>query len=280
MNMSHRIQRTSLTKHHSGVPTGQWRTERASADQAVARREFAVLPAVRAAGVAACPQAWSDRTMTLLPPRVLRTLHALNSAYPWDHNAHHHRWILRRLPKRFGRALDVGSGSGELARLLARQATAVVGLDADPAISAVARELTPAGVPVSFVVGRAPDDMPPGPHDVITCVAALHHLPFDEALTRFRERLAPGGTLVVVGLYRACSVSDRLLDAVAIPFNPVIGWIRNRGRRAPVTPAMTAPARPASMTYPEIVRAARRILPGARLRRRVFWRYTLVWRCR
>ncbi|MCM2577801.1 class I SAM-dependent methyltransferase [Streptomyces meridianus] len=216
--------------------------------------------------------------MTLLTPRVLRTLHALNSAYPWDHNARYHRWILRRLPQRPDRALDVGSGRGELARLLARRSRTVIGLDADPAIVAAARALTPGSAPVSFVTGRAPDEVPPGPYDVITCVATLHHLPFEASLTCFREHLAPGGTLVVVGVHRPSSPGDRLLDAVAIPLNPVIGLIRSRGRKAPA-PVVPAPrTSPATMTCPEILCAARRVLPGARLRRRLFWRHTLVWR--
>jgi hypothetical protein len=31
------------------------------------------------------------------------------------------------------------------------------------------------------------------------------------------------------------------------------------------------------MTFDGIVRKAGDVLPGARLRRRLFWRYTLVW---
>ncbi|RDG38608.1 SAM-dependent methyltransferase, partial [Streptomyces corynorhini] len=37
------------------------------------------------------------------------------------------------------------------------------------------------------------------------------------------------------------------------------------------------PTRPATATFADTVRDARRALPGARLRRRLFWRYTLVW---
>lgn len=31
------------------------------------------------------------------------------------------------------------------------------------------------------------------------------------------------------------------------------------------------------MSFPDIAREAHRVLPAARLRRRLFWRYTLVW---
>ncbi|KND29204.1 class I SAM-dependent methyltransferase [Streptomyces anulatus] len=215
--------------------------------------------------------------MTAVLPRLLRALDRFHATHPWDHNAHYHRWILRRLPGRFTGALDVGSGSGDLARLLATRAEAVHGIDADRAIVERARERTAPGAPVAFFVGDALEDVPAGLYDVITCVATIHHLPLTDALTRFREHLAPGGTLIVVGLYRPRSRSDYLIDAVAIPSNIAMAWIKNKGRRAPRPVAMTAPTRPAAMSFPDIVRDARLVLPGARLRRRLFWRYTLVW---
>jgi hypothetical protein len=41
---------------------------------------------------------------------------------------------------------------------------------------------------------------------------------------------------------------------------------------------MTVPVRPATMSFAEIMRDDRDALPGVRPRRRLFWRYTLVWR--
>lgn len=217
--------------------------------------------------------------MPVLTARVLQALHDFNSAHPWSHNAHYHPWLLRQLPRRFGRALDVGCGSGDLVRLLAVRAEEVVdGIDSDPEIIARARELTPADVPASFAVADAPDGLPAGSYDVITCVAVLHHLPFAEALTRFRDRLAPGGTLVVIGCARDESRVDHLLGLASVPLNAANGWLKNRGRTAPRPVSMTAVTRPPEMTFSEIRREAARILPGARLRRRLFWRYTLVWR--
>ncbi len=215
--------------------------------------------------------------MPTMTTRVLQAIDRFHGVHPWDHNAHYHRWIMRQIPSHFDRALDIGSGSGDLARLLATRATTVQGLDADRAIVARARELTGPAVPVTFTAGDALTETPPGPTDVITCVATLHHLPFSEALTCLRRHLAPGGTLVVVGVARAQSPGDHLLGAAAIPLNIAMAWIKNKGRRAPRPDSMTAPTRPATMSFAEIVHDARRVLPGARLRRRLFWRYTLVW---
>lgn len=209
--------------------------------------------------------------------RVLRALERFHAARPWDHNAHYHPWILRQLPRRFGSALDVGAGSGDLARLLASRARAVRGIDVDPGIVGRARELTTPAAAVSFGVGDVLEGVPGGPYDVVTCVATIHHMPFGDALARLRECLAPGGTLVVVGLYRPRSRTDYLIDAAAIPANVAMAWIKNRGRKAERPVSMTAPTRPADMAFADIVREARRALPGARLRRRLFWRYTLVW---
>ncbi|MFE0649741.1 class I SAM-dependent methyltransferase [Streptomyces sp. NPDC059534] len=217
--------------------------------------------------------------MATLTDSVLRALGRFNAAHPWDHNAHYHRWILRQLPSRPERALDLGCGTGDLARLLATRARTVRAVDADPAIVARARELTAPAARVTYAAEDAlaatGDD---GTYAAVTCVATLHHLPLAPALERFRDRLAPGGTLVVLGLARPETSGDHLLGLLAIPLNAATGWIVNRGRPAPRPAAMTATTRDAEETFAEIALAARRILPGARLRRRLFWRYTLVWR--
>jgi len=215
--------------------------------------------------------------MKILTPRLLQALQRFNDDHPWDHNAHYHPWLLRQLPRRFDRALDVGCGTGDLARLLTTRAVQVHGIDSDPQIIARARESTAPDAPVTFtVVDAASEDA--GPYDVITCVAVLHHLPLPDTLTRFRHQLAPGGTLVIVGLAHEDTLLQQLLGAVSVPLNLAFGWVRNRGRTAPRPASMTAVTRQPEAGYREIAREARRILPGARLRRRLFWRYTLVWR--
>ncbi|MGW7498750.1 class I SAM-dependent methyltransferase [Streptomyces luteogriseus] len=218
--------------------------------------------------------------MSFLPRSALRALERFHAARPWDHNARFHRWILRQLPERVGTALDVGCGSGDLARLLAGRADRVHGIDADLEITVRARELTPAAAPVTYAEADALTGLGDQSYDVITCVAAVHHLPLTRALQTFRDRLAPGGTLVIVGVARELTPVDHLLGIASIPLNIVMALLKNRGRTAPRPASMTARTRPADLTFTEIVREARAVLPGVRLRRRLFWRYTLVWRHR
>lgn len=47
----------------------------------------------------------------------------------WDHNAYHHERLLRALPRRCERVLDVGCGTGEFAARLAARADRVDALD-------------------------------------------------------------------------------------------------------------------------------------------------------
>ncbi len=61
--------------------------------------------------------------------------------------------------------------------------------------------------------------------------------------------------------------------------NPLVGMIRHP---RPVTQSVDGggpvmPMRDAAETFTEISGVARRVLPGASIRRRLFFRYTLEW---
>ncbi|MET9229842.1 class I SAM-dependent methyltransferase [Lentzea sp. NPDC003310] len=189
----------------------------------------------------------------------------------WDHNAWYRRWLLRQLPSRAGSALDVGCGLGALARSIeAREVTA---------IDASARMIERASATSDEVRWIHGDVLTCelGRFDVVTAEASLHHLPLLEGLTRLAGLTAPGGTLVVVGLYRAATWADRAMELVTLPANALVGlgkFLRG-SREQPHDPEM--PVVTTAPTLPEIRAAAAGIVPGARIRRRLFWRWSLVW---
>jgi SAM-dependent methyltransferase len=209
------------------------------------------------------------------PGRFVRWCDRWNAAHPWDHNAHHHRWLLRRLPRRLDRALDVGSGTGDLVRLLRARARRVDGVDLDARTVAEARRLLGPDPAVTLVHGDVLTLDLAGGYDAVTALAVVHHLPLEPALTRLRDLLAPGGTLVVLGVYREETPTDRLLGGAAVPTNLVMGALHGRHGRPR---SMTAPTAPATTTLAEIRSVAARVLPGATIRRHLFWRYSLVHR--
>jgi len=214
--------------------------------------------------------------MTTIRRRALDWCQQWNQNHPWDHNTYHHRWILRQLPDHVGTALDVGCGTGHLVNRLALRAEHVTGLDTDQTSVDDARRLTRTRLNVDFRCADLLTARLAGGYDVVTALAVLHHVPLELALTRLQDLLAPRGTLIVLGLYRAQTPADHALSALAVPLNLAVGWATRLRRRSPQHPlAMTAPTTPATTPLSEVRDVADHCTPGARVRRHLFWRYSL-----
>jgi SAM-dependent methyltransferase len=120
-------------------------------------------------------------------------------------------------------------------------------------------------------------DLRRGGYDVVTAVSSLHHMPLREGLDRMTALVRPGGVLVVVGLYRQATLADRAMEVVTLPANAAVGVALAARGRAGKPHDECMPIQEATTTLAEL-RAAAESLPGASLRRRMFWRYSLVWR--
>lgn len=191
-----------------------------------------------------------------------------NLPMTFNHNDHYHPVLIKQIPDGARRALDVGCGTGRFARALAARGLDVDAVDPDKAVIHAAT-----GTGVTYIHGDITTmELPAGHYDYISCLASLHHVPFD-MVRKLRAALAPGGVLAVLGCYRMSAPSDYLLDLVAIPANAAM---RLALIRRPA-PEVGAPVRAASMTLEEIRSEAATLLPGARIRRLVFWRYLLTY---
>ncbi|BDT87621.1 methyltransferase [Nocardia cyriacigeorgica] len=182
----------------------------------------------------------------------------------WNHNTHYHPWLVAQVPGSARTALDVGCGDGLLASKLSARCESVLGIDVDGEI--IADGTTPANVRLTQGDFRELDQT----FDVVTAVATLHHVPLIEGLTALRDLVAPGGTLAVVGLWK---MSVRA-DAGYLPLIPAI-WAIDKWHGGSRGPGFTC--RDPEDTLPEIRSAAAELLPGAQIRRRLMWRYTLLW---
>lgn len=186
----------------------------------------------------------------------------------WNHNTHYHRLLPRWAPPPWGRVLDVGCGEGLLTRRMAPFAREVVGVDADADAIELARAQAP---DVTYVHGDALTADVGGPFDLVTCVATLHHMDLADGLTRLRDLVAPGGTLVVVGGTKPTSPIDFWWILLGTVVNQPSRLVRGYWE-PPVRLHKT------TQTYGDLMRETRRIVPGARLAHRLYWRYSLVWR--
>lgn len=204
-----------------------------------------------------------------------RALETFNSRHPWSHNDHFHGWILRHLPERRARALDVGCGHGELLARLAGQFESAHGTDLSPEMVQIARRRC-RDLPNVTVDGQQLTEME-GPYDVVTMVAVLHHLNTDDALRQVRRLLSPGGRFLMVGLTQPTGVVDELWDLAGALSNPIIGLIKHPRRSTTPVGAPAFPVKDPTDSLTDVRRAFDVVMPGSRLRRREGFRYTASW---
>jgi SAM-dependent methyltransferase len=168
-----------------------------------------------------------------------------------------------------GRALDIGCGTGGFSRALSHLAGRVDAIDRDPKVIERARAASAGFSNLHF---SCTDFMTydGGSYDFICALASLHHLPLPGALERMKSLLNPGGVLGVIGLYREHGITDFACSLAAFP---VSLWLHLTHPR--VHEGM--PLRSPNLTLREIRTLAGALVPGAVIKRRLLWRYTLVY---
>ncbi len=215
---------------------------------------------------------------TVTPMALLSCLHRFHQRHPWSHNDHYGPWIAGRVAASEARhVLDIGCGAGNLVALLRRRAVTVTGLEPDPGMARAAAKRFADDPAVTVVEADFAGRDRHRRFDAVTLVAVLHHLPLEPTLRELRHCLTPGGRLAVIGCYREAGRVDLLVSLLALLANPVMGLVKHPARAAALPLHMTAPTTAARETLADIRAAAARELPGARIRRRLFWRYSLVY---
>jgi ubiquinone/menaquinone biosynthesis C-methylase UbiE len=188
--------------------------------------------------------------------------------------------ILDELPP--GRALDAACGTGRHAARLLELGHQVVGVDATPAMLALARKKLPTA---DFRRGRL-DDLPvqDASVDLVTCTLSLTHVPdLTPVMREFARVLRPGGRVVLSDIHPVATMTgavaafpggDRGLSYVTSEIHQISDYLaafRAAGLtvldclEAPVDEAVVA-ATPYYNVYPDAARQAFLGMP-----------YLLVW---
>ena len=205
------------------------------------------------------------------------------------HNDHYHNLLLRHLPSNCHTVLEIGCGTGAFARVLAQRAEHVLALDLSPEMIRIARERSAKFPNIDFQLAdvcNTPIDL--GSFDCIATIATLHHLPLSEMLLKMKAALKPGGVLLVLDLFERARISeslgpgllDSLSNLLAIPVSVSLRLI-HQGRLLPrreVRDAWAAHER--HDIYPtmlEVHALCADILPSAKIRKHLLWRYSIVW---
>jgi 2-polyprenyl-3-methyl-5-hydroxy-6-metoxy-1,4-benzoquinol methylase len=190
----------------------------------------------------------------------------------WNHNTAYHPWLVDIAAHHRGHVLDVGCGDGLLAQRLAPVSRSVTAIDADAAAIERARHRLAAHqhVTVSPAAFEA-YDAGQCRFDLITFVASLHHMDLRAALQKARDLLTPTGEIAVVGLSANKTVRDWFWAVACVPAARIGSWRHAETRDIGVV--VTDPRE----GLDDIRRTVADVLPGATVRRALYYRYLLRW---
>jgi len=202
----------------------------------------------------------------------------------WTSNNHYHNSLLKHVPANCENALEIGCGTGAFARLLAKRCKCVVAIDLSSEMIRVARSRSTQFDNLEFQLADAMQwNFPQSHFDFVCSIATLHHLDQRELLKKIRDSLRPNGVLVVLDLVKSSSLVERMCDVVGYGVSGGLRLLHN-GRLQP--PAEVRKAweqhgkHDSYLTVPQVRALADEILPGASVRRRLLWRYSLVYKKR
>jgi 2-polyprenyl-3-methyl-5-hydroxy-6-metoxy-1,4-benzoquinol methylase len=191
----------------------------------------------------------------------------------WNHNSAYHLWIVRLAAQHRGHALDVGCGEGLLVQRLATVSRWVTGIDPDSGAIARARRRTTGLTNVTMEeIDFIDFEANAGSFDVVTFVASLHHLDLAVALAKARALVRPGGEIIVVGLAANKTAIDWMISGLMLPFVRLGSCMHHEARDVGVA------ATDARENLGEIRATVQCELPGASVRRALYYRYLLRWR--
>jgi ubiquinone/menaquinone biosynthesis C-methylase UbiE len=207
---------------------------------------------------------------------------ALLSDEGWNHNHHYHNFLLKHVPSHSRDVLEIGCGTGALARLLAERADHVVALDLSPQMIRIARERSKQYPNIDYKIADVLSwDFPVEQFDCIVSIATLHHLPMEMMLSNMKRALKADGTLMVLDILEAEGLADMLSALGAVPVNIVMQYLKTGHPRPPrdVREAWAEHGkRDSYLTMSQLRGICADILPGARVRKHLLWRYSIIWK--
>lgn len=187
----------------------------------------------------------------------------------WNINIHYQRPLVEEIPESARTALDVGCGEGLLARTLAERGLDVTGVDEDA--DSIRRARAQDTTRIAYIEADIFEaDLPHESFDVVTAVACLHHMDLEKGLERFKELVAPGGTVLVVGLAKGTwrDIPREMAASVVDKAQRLFRGYWDHGSPC---------AWPPPHTYRDVQRESAQVMPGSDFSQKLLWRYTLTW---
>lgn len=199
----------------------------------------------------------------------------------WNHNNCYYNQIMKLIPDNIEVSLEIGCGKGELSFMLSRKSKRVIAVDLADKMIEKAKVLHP-NENIEYICGNILDmEYKSNSLDVIVTVATAHHLPYEWLLNFAKDKLKKGGKLIILDLVKAKTISDYIIWGSAFFPNIIMNLIKNGRLKKDDKHAREIWERhgkhDAYMTIDEIRALINKHIPTAKVKRKFFWRYLLVW---
>lgn len=199
----------------------------------------------------------------------------------WNHNNCYFDHLIQFIPNDADVSLEIGCGKGELSSMLSEKCNKVIAVDLADKMIEKAKILHPRDNIEYICKNILEMKFEDNSLDVIITTATAHHLPYEWLLNFAKEKLKKDGQLIILDLVEPKSIVDYLFWGSAFLPNIIMNLIKNGRLHKDDAHSKALWERHGKndtyMTMDEIKSLAKRHIPTAKIRRKLFWRYLLVW---
>jgi 2-polyprenyl-3-methyl-5-hydroxy-6-metoxy-1,4-benzoquinol methylase len=204
------------------------------------------------------------------------------AAHPdvWDHNRQYQEYLSKYLPGRCDAGLDIGCGTGELTKRLSACCKKTVGIDVSEQMIEEAKKRN-SKENIEYVKIAAEEYLESlyERYDVIISIAALHHMDMENIFRLVKKSLKPNG--IFLDLYKNKTIFEFFISLIAVMVNPVYSLAKKKRLSVVKEEKETWKDHykyDFYSTIKEIKESASKILGKVKIRRHLFWRYSLIYK--
>jgi len=199
----------------------------------------------------------------------------------WDHNQQYQKFMLKQIKSQYKLGLDIGCGTGEMSSKLSEKCDKVIGIDVAPVMiyEATQRNLKENIKYIKADVDKYLNNKE-NYLDVIVSIAAFHHLDYEVILRKCEAALRKNGVLVIQDLYHENTLTFKFLSLIGAVIHPVLMLTKTGNLKVTKEQAAIWKNHGQDDHYnsiKEIKEMADKCLGIYKIRRHLFWRYTLVY---
>jgi ubiquinone/menaquinone biosynthesis C-methylase UbiE len=198
----------------------------------------------------------------------------------WDHNVHYYKYLSKLIPENCETILDIGCGNGEFARLISNKSKKIICMDISPEMISIAKSQSKDYPNLEFEAGNVfHKNIPAGSFDCVVSIATFHHYLLEDVMRRSIEWLKEDGKLIVFDVYKPKTFYDFVYSLIAIIPDVFLNYIKNRHIRESKQIRQVWNNHSKNdrvITFNEVYKAAFRASATVKIKRHLFWRYSVI----